>query len=213
MPEEYLILVDEKDNPIGAEEKVKCHLPKGILHRAFTALLFDKNGRLVLTRRAKEKMLWPNDWDGTVASHPRESETYASSGERRMPEELGIQCKLDYLFKFEYHVPYKDVGSENEICGTLIGIVDDSSQFKQIEGEIDEIKWISALELLSELKTNPKIYCPWMIIALELLDKSEKQMLEKYDSVLSTWMNNEMHEVFQQAIKVHLPDDNWRLVE
>ena len=109
MPEEYLILVDEKDNPVGTEEKIKCHLPNGLLHRAFTALIFDKNGRLVLTKRAKEKMLWPNDWDGTVASHPRESETYVSSGERRMPEELGIQCKLDYLFKFEYHVPYKDV--------------------------------------------------------------------------------------------------------
>jgi isopentenyl-diphosphate delta-isomerase len=213
MPEEYLILVDEKDNPIGTEEKIKCHLPNGLLHRAFTALIFDKNGRLVLTKRAKEKMLWPNDWDGTVASHPRESETYVSSGERRMPEELGIRCKLDYLFKFEYHVPYKDVGSENEICGTLIGIADDSSQFRQIEGEIDEIKWISAKDLLSELKTNPKIYCPWMIIALELLDKSEKPMLEKYGDILSTWMNNEMHEGFQQAIKVHLPDGNWRLVD
>ena len=213
MSEEYLILVDEKDNPIGTEEKVKCHLPNGLLHRAFTALIFDKNGRLVLTKRAKEKMLWPNDWDGTVASHPRESETYVSSGERRMPEELGIQCKLDYLFKFEYHVPYKDVGSENEICGTLIGIADDSSQFRQIEEEIDEIKWISAKDLLSELKTNPKIYCPWMIIALVLLDKSEKPMLEKYGNILSTWMNNEMHDGFQQAIKVHLPDGNWRLVD
>ena len=213
MPEEYLILVDGKDNPIGKEEKVKCHLPNGILHRAFTALLFDKNGRLVLTRRAKEKMLWPGDWDGTVASHPRESETYVSSGERRMPEELGISCKLDYLFKFEYHVPYKDVGSENEICGTLIGIVDDSAQFRQIEGEIDEIKWVSAKELLSELKTNPKNYCPWMIIALELLEKSEKPMLEKYENILSPWMNNEMHEEFQQTIKAHLPDDNWRLIE
>ena len=213
MSEEYLILVDGNDNPIGKEEKVKCHLPNGILHRAFTALLFDKKGRLVLTKRAKEKMLWPGDWDGTVASHPRESETYTSSGERRMPEELGIQCKLDYLFKFEYHVPYKDVGSENEICGTLIGIIEDSNQFTQIEGEIDEIKWISAKELLSELKINPKIYCPWMIIALELLEKSEKPMLEKYENILSTWMNNEMHEGFQQAIKFHLPDDNWRLVE
>ena len=213
MPEEYLILVDGNDNPIGKEEKVKCHLPNGILHRAFTALLFDKKGRLVLTKRAKEKMLWPGDWDGTVASHPRESETYASSGERRMPEELGIQCKLNYLFKFEYHVPYKDVGSENEICGTLIGIIEDSTQFTQIEGEIDEIKWISAKELLSELKINPKIYCPWMIIALDLLERSEKPMLEKYENILSTWMDNEMHEVFQKAIKFHLPDDNWRLVE
>ena len=213
MSEEFVILVDENDNPIGTEEKVKCHLPNGILHRAFTALIFDKKGRLVLTKRAKEKMLWPDDWDGTVASHPRESETYVSSGERRMPEELGIQCKLDYLFKFEYHVPYKDVGSENEICGTLIGIIEDSTQFTQIEGEIDEIKWISAKELLSELKINPKIYCPWMIIALDLLERSEKPMLEKYESILSTWMENEMHEVFQKAIKFHLPDDNWRLVE
>ena len=210
---EYLILVDKNDNPIGTEEKVKCHLPKGILHRAFTALLFDKNGRLVLTRRAKEKMLWPGDWDGTVASHPRESETYVSSAERRMPEELGIECKLDYLFKFEYHVPYKDVGSENEVCGTLVGLVDESTSFKKIEGEIDEIKWISAEELLSELKSKPEIYCPWMIIALEFLDKSEKSMLEKYENIFKPWMNPEMRKAFQQAIKLHLPDDNWRLVQ
>ena len=97
MSEEFVILVDENDNPIGTEEKVKCHLPNGKLHRAFTALLFDKDGRLVLTKRAKEKMLWPGDWDGTFASHPRESEGYVSSGERRMPEELGINGKLDYF--------------------------------------------------------------------------------------------------------------------
>jgi len=160
MSEEFVILVDENDNPIGTEEKVKCHLPNGKLHRAFTALLFDNEGKLILTRRAKEKMLWPNDWDGTFASHPRESETYVSSGERRMPEELGIKGTLDYLHKFEYHVPYKDIGSENEVCGTLIGVVGKNTELKEIEGEIDEIKSISAKELLSELKTNPEIYCP-----------------------------------------------------
>jgi len=213
MTEEFLVLVDKNDNPIGKEEKVKCHLPNGILHRAFTALIFDKVGRLVLTKRAKEKMLWPGDWDGTVASHPRESETYVSSGERRMPEELGIQCKLDYLFKFEYHVPYKDIGSENEICGTLIGIVEDASSCKKIEGEIDEIKSLSPTELVYELKENPEIYCPWMIIALELLDKSEIHMLEKYEKILRPWFSKDTHEVLQKAIKIHLPDDNWRIVE
>jgi isopentenyl-diphosphate delta-isomerase len=212
MSDEYVILVDGNDNPIGTEEKVKCHLPDGKLHRAFTALLFDKNGRLVLTRRAKEKMLWPEDWDGTFASHPRESESYVSSGERRMPEELGIEGKLDYLHKFEYHVPYKNVGSENEICGTLIGVIDETTELKKIEGEIDEIKWISAKELLSEIKTNPKIYCPWMLIALEFLDKSDKSMLEKHANILSTWMNNEVHEGLIDAIKTHLPEDKWRLV-
>lgn len=212
MSEEFVILVDKNDNPIGTEEKVKCHLPNGKLHRAFTALLFDNQGRLVLTRRAKEKMLWPNDWDGTFASHPRESETYVSSGERRMPEELGIVGSLDYLHKFEYHVPYKDVGSENEICGTLIGIIDDSAELKEIEGEIDEIKYISSKELILELKSNPEIYCPWMLIALELLDKSDKSMLEKHANLLSTWINSEIHDELQKAIKIHLPKDKWRLV-
>jgi isopentenyl-diphosphate delta-isomerase len=212
MSEEFVILVDENDNPIGTEEKVKCHLPDGKLHRAFTVLLFDKDGNLVLTKRAKEKMLWPGNWDGTFASHPRESETYVSSGERRMPEELGIEGKLDYLHKFEYHVPYKDVGSENEICGTLIGIINKASEPKEIEGEIDEIKWISAKELLSELKINSQIYCPWMLIGLELLDKSKQSMLEKYASILSIWMNSEVREGLNEAIKTHLPKNKWRLV-
>ena len=212
MSEEFLILVDENDNPIGTEEKVKCHLPNGKLHRAFTALLFDNEGRLILTKRAKGKMLWPGDWDGTFASHPRESETYVSSGERRMPEEIGMSGKLDYLNKFEYHVSYKDVGSENEICGTLIGIIDKSTELKKIEGEIDEIKWISSRELLSELKINPQMYCPWMLIALELLDKSEESMLKKHANIISTWMNSAVHKGLQEAIKTHLPEDKWRLV-
>ena len=212
MSEEFVILVDENDNPIGSEEKVKCHLPKGKLHRAFTALLFDNDGRLVLTKRAREKMLWPNEWDGTFASHPRESETYVSSGERRMPEELGIKGTLDYLHKFEYHVPYKDIGSENEICGTLIGVIDKSTELKEIEYEIDEIKWISAKELLLELKVNPQIYCPWMLIALKLLDKSEKSMLEKHANILSTWMDSKIKDELQKAIKNHLPDNQWRIV-
>jgi len=116
--EEYVILVDQDDNPIGKEDKVKCHLPNGKLHRAFTALIFNGEGKLLLTKRSDKKMLWPSYWDGTIASHPRESETYVSSAERRMPEEIGIDCKMNYINKFEYHVPYKDVGSENEICGT-----------------------------------------------------------------------------------------------
>lgn len=215
MSDEFVILVDKHDNPIGLEEKVKCHQPNGLLHRAFTALLFDKDGALVLTRRSSQKMLWPGDWDGTFASHPRESETFVSSGERRMPEELGIAppaTGLDYLHKFEYHVPYKDIGSENEICATLIGVIDRDTKLETIRGEIDEIKWITAKELLAELKRDPLIYCPWMLIALRLLDRSDESPLKKYENVLSTWISSEIHDSLHDAIKAHLSDDNWRLV-
>ena len=54
--EEYVILVDQNDNPIGKEDKVKCHLPNGKLHRAFTALIFNGEGKLLLTKRSESKM-------------------------------------------------------------------------------------------------------------------------------------------------------------
>lgn len=212
MSDEFVILVDKNDNPIGLEEKMKCHLPNGKLHRAFTALLFDKEGKLALTRRSSSKMLWPGDWDGTVASHPRKNETYISSAERRMPEEIGISCKFDYLFKFEYHVPYKNIGSENEICGTLLGVIENSSKFNLVEDEISEIKWISPNQLINELQKNPEIYCPWMVIALYLLPNSEKSMLSKYKTIISKWTTPEMRKSLEEAIKYHLKDNNWRLV-
>ncbi|MEW6587906.1 MAG: isopentenyl-diphosphate Delta-isomerase [Thermoproteota archaeon] len=210
--EELLILVDSNDNPIGFEEKVKCHLPNGKLHRAFTVLLFNKDGKLLLTRRSQSKMLWPGDWDGTVASHPRKMETYVSSAERRLPEELGSGCKLDYLFKFEYHVPYKDIGSENEVCGTLIGEVAESFELKLVKDEISEAKWASADELFSDMRNNPQIYCPWMIVALYLLSDSEKNMIQKHKRIFDKWVKDEFKNILQKSLQYHFPTNNWRLL-
>ena len=217
--EEYVILVDQNDNPIGKEDKVKCHLPNGKLHRAFTALIFNGEGKLLLTKRSESKMLWPNDWDGTVASHPRESETYVSSAERRMPEEIGIVCKMNYMNKFEYHVPYKDVGSENEICGTLIGIVDDFDETCLIKDEISEIKWIGPDELKSELQQNMDVYCPWMVIALYFLgdtrtglEKITYSESKKISRLIKNWTINDSNPIYLNAIKHYIPDNNWRLM-
>jgi len=210
--EEYVILVDQDDNPIGKEDKVKCHLPNGKLHRAFTALIFNGDGKLLLTKRSEGKMLWPNDWDGTVASHPRESETYVSSAERRMPEEIGVACKMNYVNKFEYHVPYKDIGSENEICGTMIGIVDSFDESSLIKDEISQIKWINPDELKNELEQNNDAYCPWMAIALYFLADTDANTLEKFNSLITKWASDDLKPVYENAIKHYIPDNNWRLV-
>ena len=209
---EYVILVDQNDNPIGKEEKVKCHLPNGKLHRAFTALIFNGEGKLLLTKRSDKKMLWPSYWDGTIASHPRESETYVSSAERRMPEEIGIDCKMNYMNKFEYHVPYKDIGSENEICGTLIGIVDDFDETCLIKDEISEIKWIDPDELKNELQQNMDVYCPWMVIALYFLDRSSYPNGDKFHSLIKNWTSDDLKHVYENAIKHYIPNNNWRRV-
>jgi len=208
---EDLILVDSDDKQIGTEEKVKCHLPNGKLHRAFTILLFNKDGKLLLTQRSMSKMLWPGDWDGTVASHPRQSETYVSSAERRLPEELGITCKLDYLFKFEYHVPYKNIGSENEICGTLIGILENPKKIRLVKDEITAIRWISLDELIIEIKKSPRIFCPWMLVALYFLLESNANTNERYKEILKIWNVIDYKTDLEEPLKYHFPDHKWEL--
>lgn len=206
---EYLILVDSNDNQIGTEEKVKCHLPNGKLHRAFTIFLFNKEGKLLLTQRSNDKMLWPGDWDGTVTSHPRQSENYISSAERRLPEELGVTCKLDYLHKFEYHVPYKDIGSENEVCGTLIGILDDPSKIKLVEGEISDFKWVTLEELLSEIKNSPHIFCPWLLVALYFIPESSQNINDRHKEILKMWNKDDLKSQLEESLKCHFPDHKW----
>jgi len=52
--EEQVILVDEKDNPIGLMGKMEAH-EKAILHRAFSVFIFNEKGELLLQQRAASK--------------------------------------------------------------------------------------------------------------------------------------------------------------
>ncbi len=52
---ERVILVDENDRPIGTEEKLRAHQDGGRLHRAFSVFIYDRDGRMLLQRRAVGK--------------------------------------------------------------------------------------------------------------------------------------------------------------
>eukprot|EP00171_Calliarthron_tuberculosum_P005214 IDg5214t1 len=69
---ERVILVDVNDRVIGSETKVDSHLVANDLplHRAFSLFLFDKNGRMLLQKRAAAKVTFPSHWTNAVCSHP-----------------------------------------------------------------------------------------------------------------------------------------------
>jgi len=165
MPE-YILLVDENDNVIGKEEKVKCHLGDGILHRAITLMVFNDKNELLITKRSQGKMLWPGIWDGSISSHPNEGESYEDAAKRRCPQELGVKCDdMKFLFKIRYQTPYKNVGSENEFDAAIIakGI---NEVFPKKE-EISEYKYVDLKELEEDIKSNPEKYAPWFILIFE----------------------------------------------
>jgi len=54
-----LILVDEADRRLGHLSKDLCHEGRGVLHRAFSLLIFNGRGELLVQQRAPAKRLWP----------------------------------------------------------------------------------------------------------------------------------------------------------
>ncbi len=162
-----VVLVDERDNEIGLKEKVQAHLGEGSLHRAFTIFVFNDNGETLVTRRSASKMLWPLIWDSACASHPIKGETQEHAGQRRLTEELGFTCQLEAADRFQYKEKYKDIGSENEVCTTLVG--EYNGEVHPVPSEVAEFKWLSIKDLKADMAKNPDEYAIWFIIAVDRL--------------------------------------------
>jgi isopentenyl-diphosphate Delta-isomerase len=157
---EPLILVDRADREIGHLDRAQCHAGPGILHRAFSLLIFNNDGELLLQQRAASKRLWPLYWSNSVCSHPRRAESMQTAIQRRLREELGVACPLQFLFKFQYQAQFDATGSENELCSVFIGRC--TSPVTVNPDEIHATRWASADALESEM-SGPEAgkFTPW----------------------------------------------------
>lgn len=63
-------------------------------------------------------------WANTTCSHQREGEKTKNAAHRRLFEEMGFDCQLRRLFKFQYKVQFENGLIENEIDRVLIGKYD-----------------------------------------------------------------------------------------
>ncbi len=156
---EELILVDELDREIGCRAKSECHAGQGILHRAFSIFVFNADRHLLLQKRSPEKPLWPNHWSNTCCSHPRRGESMEEAASRRLVQELGFECPLEYLYKFSYHAQYGAIGAEREYCwvyrGRYDGPVDVNSR------EVAGWRFIDRDALDAELEARGEQFTPW----------------------------------------------------
>jgi len=156
---ESLILVDEADREVGHMSKAQCHQGRGTLHRAFSVLLFNSAGELLLQQRSASKRLWPQYWSNSVCSHPRRAESMEVATRRRLHEELGVRCPLHFLYKFQYQAQFDASGAEHELCSVFIGRCADS--IRADRHEIMAWRWISPEALQSELADNAGQFTPW----------------------------------------------------
>ena len=160
---DMLILVDASDNEVGHMSKASCHDGPGTLHRAFSILIFNVHGELLLQQRAPSKRLWPLYWSNSCCSHPRRAETIAAATQRRLREELGLSSDLTFLYKFQYQVQFDASGSENELCSVFIGRSDTAPTVDR--SEIYSWRWVGPESLSREMAEHGAAkFTPWFLL-------------------------------------------------
>lgn len=179
---EYVVLVDQFDNPIGIAEKDTVHSSNTPLHRAFSLFLFTPKGEVIITKRAHTKRAFPDVLTNACCGHPIPDETYESAIKRRVFDELGItkleQCKKasDYQYRFT------DSNGivENEICPIFIAITREEIRLTKSEASMwKAVKWD---QFLHEIEIDINTYSPWSKEEAQILVSIGISRLLRFDS-------------------------------
>lgn len=167
---EYVILVDELNNEIGQEEKLKAH-QLGVLHRAFSVFVFNQNHLLLLQKRALSKYHSGGLWSNTCCGHPRPGETIEAAAKRRLYEEMGIECQPTMVGSFIYKALLPNNLIEHEIDHLFVATCDATPHPNP--DEADDVRWVALPDLQKEIETSHEKFTVWFPEALE-------QMLKKH---------------------------------
>jgi isopentenyl-diphosphate delta-isomerase len=156
--ETHVILVDENDNPVGVMEKLEAHR-KVLLHRAISVFIVDTKCEWILQKRALDKYHSQGLWTNACCTHPFPGESDIDSANRRLMEEMGIECKLGELFSFVYKKKLDNELTEYEFDHVFLGICNSDPLINATE--VDDWKRVSFNELHKDIIENPHLYTYW----------------------------------------------------
>ncbi len=164
--DDYVVLLDERGQPVGQQRKSTVHHQETPLHLAFSLYLFDADRRLLMTRRALGKVTWPGVWTNTCCGHPRPDEPMHDAISRRLDAELGLEVtELDCVLPdFAYRT--RDVGGvwENEICPVFTGrIVRPNSGVRPDRDEVIEWAWTDWDDVVTAMTATAFAFSPWAV--------------------------------------------------
>jgi isopentenyl-diphosphate delta-isomerase len=160
LEDERIVLVDEDDKSIGTLGKLMVHR-QGKLHRAFSVILKDGAGRLLLQRRAFTKYHSGGLWTNTCCGHPRPKEGVVDGAGRRLREEMGINCPLTPLFRTRYRATVSNGLIENEFVHVFGGHFEGMPRPES--NEVEDWRWETLDAIAGDIARRPHTYTPWFI--------------------------------------------------
>ena len=166
---EHVILLDGSGNAIGTADKATVHHTDTPLHLAFSCYLFDRRGRLLLSRRALAKKTWPGVWTNSCCGHPAPGEDMADAIHRRLRDELGVTAtELSLVLpRFRYRAVMADGVVENEMCPVFLAHTDDEPAPNP--DEVASTRWTPWDELVDRVDSGAQAISPWARLQLREL--------------------------------------------
>jgi len=180
MIKEDVFVVDNDDNFVRYGSKKETHLmvniSTGLLHRAFSVLLFNSKGELLLQQRANEKITFPNYWTNTCCSHPIANMIPSEQNDeghigiklaaiRKLHHELGIPKStfvpedFHFLTRIHYKSAFNETWGEHEIDYILIAQKDVELNIN--ENEVRDVKYVGPSDIEGLLHQSDITLTPW----------------------------------------------------
>ena len=161
---EEVILIDAHDRPVGSAPKLDAHR-QGKLHRAFSVLIHDGAGNLLLQKRHIGKYHSGGLWTNTCCGHPRPGEDTMAAACRRLNEEMGFTSELTPLGSLIYRADVSNDLIEHEFVHLFIGR--HNGAIAPDDLEVENWRWQAVGDVRRSVRAGPDLYTAWFRRYLE----------------------------------------------
>jgi isopentenyl-diphosphate delta-isomerase len=176
-------LVDRGGRPLGTCPVGAAHTAPGRLHRAFSVLLYDPAGRVLLQQRAAAKTRFALRWSNTCCGHPAPGQDVAAAAVTRLTEELGITpsqvtplAEAGVLRYRASDAATKRVEYEwDHVFVATLTAGDPTAD----AAEVREIRWATPDFLAAEIAARPADFTPWLAGVLDLAGQASPEGLDR----------------------------------
>ncbi|HEY6596625.1 MAG TPA: isopentenyl-diphosphate Delta-isomerase [Asanoa sp.] len=175
--ENHLVeLVDNNGRPLGQATVEEAHLPPGRLHRAFSVVLVDPDGRMLLQRRAATKTRFPMRWANACCGHPSPDDSVTGAANRRLREEIGLAPVA--LAEVGVYVYYAEDPAtkrvEFEYDHVLLAEIEADEPLVANPDEVADVRWVDRVALAEEMRASSRSFAPWLAGVVTRLEEYEQ---------------------------------------
>jgi isopentenyl-diphosphate Delta-isomerase len=157
-------LVDADGAATGYCTVAEAHTAPGRLHRAFSVLLLDELGRVLVQQRAEVKTRFALRWANACCGHPAPGQTPFDAAAERLIEEIGVRgVSLHEAGVYPYRAEDPQTGRvEHEYDHVLVGLVPVDPSLRLDPAEVADVRWLAPDRLRADLADDPDRYAPWL---------------------------------------------------